>query len=137
MKIPKLLLVSLIVSSLALVASAADAGFKSLFNGKDLTGWEGLGDFWSVRDGAITGVTTKEHQPAANTFLVWKGELKNFELRARFRLTGQNESNWGNSGVQYRSHVIDPATFIVGGYQADMDTSGQYIGMLYEERSRA
>ena len=111
-------LLAIALSASALTAFAAESGFKSIFNGKDLTGWEGLGDFWSVRDGAITGVTTKEHQPAANTFLVWKGELKNFELRARFRLTGQNDSGWGNSGVQYRSRVIDPATFIVGMYDA-------------------
>lgn len=137
MKLPKLLLASLVFSAATLAAPAADAGFKQLFNGKDLTGWEGLSEFWSVRDGAITGVTTRDHQPAANTFLVWKGgEVKNFELRLRFRLTGQNEKGWGNSGVQYRSRIIDPATFIVGGYQADIDTSGQYIGMLYEERGR-
>ena len=136
MKLPKLFAASIIASALTLAASGADSGFKSLFNGKDLTGWEGMAEFWSVRDGAITGVTTKEHQPAANTFLVWKGELKNFELRLRFRLTGQNESGWGNSGVQYRSHVIDAATFRVGGYQADIDTTGQYAGMLYEEQGR-
>src|SRR6185369_11066692 len=129
-------LLAIALSASALTAFAAESGFKSIFNGKDLSGWEGLGEFWSVRDGVITGVTTKEHQPAANTFLVWKGELKNFELRARFRLTGQNDSGWGNSGVQYRSRVIDPATFIVGGYQADIDTTGQYAGMLYEERGR-
>jgi hypothetical protein len=135
MKLLRPLLLSSL-ATLAFTASAADAGFKNLFNGKDLSGWEGMGEFWSVRDGAITGVTTKEHQPAANTFLVWKGELKNFELRVHFRLTGQNEKGWGNSGVQYRSHVIDPAAFIVGGYQADIDTTGQYAGMLYEERGR-
>jgi len=137
MKIPRFLLASLAISALAFTASAADAGARQLFNGKDLTGWKGLGEFWSVRNGAITGVTTKEHQPAANTFLVWQGgQLKNFELRVRFRLTGQNDAGWANSGVQYRSHVIDPAAFIVGGYQADIDSAGQYAGMLYEERGR-
>jgi len=136
MKLLRIIPSALAFAACALTASAAESGFKSIFNGKDLSGWEGLDEFWSVRDGAITGVTTKEHQPAANTFLVWKGELKNFELRAKFRLTGQNEKGWGNSGVQYRSKVIDPATFIVGGYQADIDTTGQYAGMLYEERGR-
>ena len=32
--------------ALAHVASAAETGFKSIFNGKDLSGWAGL-DFWS------------------------------------------------------------------------------------------
>ena len=40
------------------VPSAADAipvepGFVSVFNGRDLTGWEGDPDVWSVQDGAI------------------------------------------------------------------------------------
>lgn len=123
-------------AAVALVARAADSGFKSLFNGKDLTGWDGLKEYWSVRDGAITGQTTPNRVLKANTFLVWKGgELKNFELRMQFKLTGENDKNQANSGVQYRSKVLDPATFVVGGYQADIDM-GKYIGMLYEEKGR-
>jgi hypothetical protein len=38
--------------------------------------------------------------------------------------------------VQYRSQVIDPAKKVVGGYQADMDGAGRWLGMLYEERGR-
>src|SRR4051794_6519766 len=30
-------------------------GFVSIFNGKDLTGWEGLPDYWEVKDGVIHG----------------------------------------------------------------------------------
>jgi hypothetical protein len=125
------------LAALAFSAHAADAGFKSLFNGKDLSGWEGLKEFWSVRDGAITGQTTAEKQLPSNSFLVWQGgDVKNFELRAKFRLVPNNDKNWANSGIQYRSHVIDPANFVVGGYQADMDSAGQYTGMLYEEQGR-
>jgi hypothetical protein len=118
-------------------ARAADSDFKSLFNGKDLTGWGGLSDFWTVRDGALTGQTTAEKVLKANTFLVWQGgEPANFELRLSFRLTPNNDRNQANSGVQYRSKVLDPATFSVGGYQADIDSTGRYAGMLYEERGR-
>ena len=53
-----------------------------------------------------------------------------------FRLTSQNDTGFGNSGVQYRSKVIDRAAFVVGGYQADLDTTGKYAGMLYEEKGR-
>ncbi len=131
------LLFSLVtLAASALVARAADSGFQSLFNGKDLSGWEGMKEFWSVRDGAITGQTTADRALKANTFLIWKGgEPKNFELRAQFRLTPNNDTGFANSGVQYRSRIIDPATFVVGGYQADMDM-GRYIGMLYEEKGR-
>ena len=41
--------------------TAADDGYVSLFDGKTLKGWDGNPDFWSVRDGAITGQTTKEN----------------------------------------------------------------------------
>ncbi len=131
----KLILLSL-AAAVACGLRAADSGFKSIFNGKDLTGWEGLPGFWSVRDGAITGQTTAEKKLTSNTFLVWKaGEVKNFELRAQFRLQPNNDANFANSGIQYRSKVLDPAGFVVGGYQADMDT-GKYVGMLYEEKGR-
>lgn len=124
--------------SLATALHAADSdGFQDIFNGRDLTGWDGLTAFWSVRDGAITGRTTMENPLKANTFLLWKGgDVKNFELRASFRLTGQNDKAFGNSGVQYRSHVIDAAGFVLGGYQMDMDLAGRYVGMLYEEKGR-
>ena len=93
---------------------------------------------WSVRDGVITGQTKSDQDLAAgNTFLVLKGiEPANFELRLSFRLTGQNEKKSGNSGVQYRSRLMDPTAFVVGGYQADIDSDGKYAGMLYEERGR-
>jgi hypothetical protein len=130
-------LLSLGFISLPLCGHAAEAGFKSIFNGKDLSGWEGNTKFWSVREGAITGQTTTTNMVDANTFLIWKGgEPKNFEFRAQFRLTAQNDAAFGNSGVQYRSRIIDPANFVVGGYQADIDLGGKYAGMLYEERGR-
>lgn len=123
--------------ALAPFTQAADGGFKSIFNGKDLSGWEGNPGFWSVRDGAITGQSTATKVVEANTFLVWKGgEPANFELRLKFRLTAQNPKGWGNSGVQYRSKVMDAAKFVVGGYQADIDSPFRYTGMLYEERGR-
>ena len=111
---------------------AEEDGFVSLFNGKDLSGWEGLSPHWSVEDGAITGRTTPETAlKGHNTFLVWQGgSPADFELRAKFKLQG------GNSGIQYRSKLLDPAKFIVGGYQADIDTTGRYIGINYEEKGR-
>jgi hypothetical protein len=124
------------VAASATLALAAD-GAQSLFNGKDLSGWKGNPDFWSVRDGAITGQSTATKVVDANTFLIWQGgEPANFELRLKFRLTAQNAKGWGNSGVQYRSRVIDAEKFVVAGYQADIDSPFRYTGMLYEERGR-
>ncbi len=132
----KIRLVSLLAFAGA-TAFAADPGFKSIFNGKDLAGWDGDKSVWSVKDGALTGQTTPEKTIKSNTFLVYKdAQPANFELRVSFKLTAQNDKNQANSGVQYRSKVMDPATFVVGGYQADIDSTGKYAGMLYEEKGR-
>lgn len=106
--------------------------WKEIFNGKDLTGWKGNKDLWSVKDGAITGYTKDGKLPHGNSFVIWEGTLKDFELKTQFKIVG------GNSGIQYRSKVIDAEKFIVGGYQADIDGSkGQgFFGILYEERGR-
>jgi hypothetical protein len=116
--------------ALFLASAASSKEAKELFNGKDLTGWEGDSRVWSVEDGAIVG-HTKDVPLKNNTFLIWKdGKVSNFKLTLEFKLQG------GNSGIQYRSKVIDPEQWIVGGYQADMDGDNKYTGILYEERGR-
>src|SRR5437867_9130205 len=112
---------------------AAEAGFKSLFNGKDLAGWAGRPQHWSVEDGAITGRTTKEHPAEGNNFLIWKGgTVSDFELRLSYKIVPNNDKGFANSGIQYRSKDFD--NFVVGGYQADMEAGKTYSGILYEER---
>ena len=114
---------------------AAQAEEKNLFNGKDLTGWEGLEGFWSVQDGAITGKSTAEKPVAGNTFLIWKdGEVSDFTLTFKFKMTPGNAEKFVNSGVQYRSSIIDAAKFAVAGYQADFEYGDTYSGILYDEQ---
>ena len=103
---------------------------KPIFNGTDLTGWKGVDGFWSVKDGAITGQTTQENPVKANTFLIWEGEVGDFQLTFKYKIVG------GNSGVQYRSKVVDPAYSVVAGYQADFEAGKTYSGILYEEKGR-
>jgi len=108
--------------------AAATEGFKPLFNGKSLDGWEGNPELWSVQDGAITGKTTAEKPIPGNTFLVLKDkEVSDFELRFKYKIVG------GNSGVQYRSKLLDAKTFRVGGYQADFEAGTKYSGINYNE----
>jgi Domain of Unknown Function (DUF1080) len=117
--------------ALALLAccALADEKPKSLFNGKDLSGWEGDPAIWSVEDGAIVGRLTAEQPLENNTFLIWNGgDLSDFRLRLEYKIEG------GNSGVQYRSRLIDPEKWIVGGYQADIVDGPEYSGILYDER---
>src|SRR5688572_7395602 len=105
----------------------APAGFESLFNGKDLTGWKGKEGFWSVQDGAITGETKTDFK-GPNTFLVWQGgEPANFELHFKYKIDS------GNSGVQYRSKLINEEAMQVGGYQGDFEAGTKYSGILYNE----
>ena len=124
--------------ALALTATLAQAEDKPLFNGKDLTGWKGQPEFWSVKDGAITGQTTKETPAKENTFLIWEGEAGDFELHFKYKLTDANgkADGFGNSGVQYRSKVVKPEYSVVAGYQADMECGKSYSGILYEEKGR-
>ncbi len=118
-------------------AAGTEAGYVNLFNGHNLDGWKGLPGYWSVRDGAITGETTADHPLKHNTFLIWQGgEVGDFVLRLRFRIVPGDAKGFGNSGIQYRSRVFDPAGCVVGGYQADFEAGKTYSGILYEERGR-
>ena len=99
-----------------------------LFNGKDLTGLEGLPQFWSVKDGTIVGATPEGGK--FNTFLCSTNKYKDFELKFQVKLTGKG---WeGNSGVQIRSEIINKEKFVVKGPQCDMGS--QYWGSLYGEQ---
>jgi len=118
-------------------SAASEEGFTAIFNGKDLTGWDGNPDLWSVKDGAINGETSEEHALKGNTFLIWtNGTVGDFELRCSFKITAKNTTGFANSGIQYRSKILDPKGWVVGGYQADMEAGKTYTGILYEERMR-
>ncbi len=122
---------------LAVLTLPALGGETQLFNGKDLTGWEGDAKFWSVKDGVITATATKENPVPHNTFLIWKGgEASDFTLTLKYKMTPGDEKKFTNSGIQYRSKVLDAEKFIVGGYQADFEYGEQYSGILYEEKGR-
>jgi type 1 glutamine amidotransferase len=117
----------------ASVRAADGDGFRSLFDGATLAGWDGDPAFWRVEDGAITGETTAERPTKGNTFIIWRlGELDDFELKLEYRIAG------GNSGIQYRSWEDEKGwgKWVVGGYQADFEAGERYSGILYGERFR-
>jgi Domain of Unknown Function (DUF1080) len=120
-------------ASLLLVSAHAEEKYKELFNGKDLTGWEGDKRLWSVQDGLLTGQTTADTKLEKNTFCIWTGgEVGDFELEATFRLEGDN-----NSGIQYRSKKYPKnGPYAIVGYQADIHPAPNYVGMLYDEGGR-
>ncbi len=134
----KIIVSTIITVALVVSASAqdkAEKGFKKLFNGKNLSGWTGNSELWSVKDGTITGQTTEAHPTKGNTFLIFTNNpVADFELRFSYKIVPNNDKGFGNSGVQYRSKVLDTNNWVVGGYQADFEAGTTYSGILYEER---
>ncbi|WP_423148549.1 3-keto-disaccharide hydrolase [Rubrolithibacter danxiaensis] len=121
--------------SCSLFAQSSSAGWKNLFNGKDLTGWKrlaGTADY-KVEDGAIVGTTIMN---SGNTFLVTEKEYGDFILE----LDAKVESPVSNSGVQTRSHFDAAANNGKGkvyGRQCEFDPSArQWAGGIYDEGRR-
>jgi hypothetical protein len=125
----KSLLVFLLAAGLVPAAHGDEKGFISLFNGRDLSGWEGAPGLWSVQNGVIVG-STEVNKTEKNTFLIYKKPFSNFVLRFDIRVP------MGNSGVQFRSKVLPD--YVVTGYQADAADAGERSawGNFYEEKGR-
>ena len=115
-----------------------DAGdMKALFNGKDLTGWDGDPRLWSVKDGVIRGETNDTDKKAkGNTFLILKDQtFSDFDLRLSFRCNASN-----NSGIQYRSRHITEGkvsnAWVVRGYQHELRNEKKFpntSSFIYDE----
>jgi hypothetical protein len=132
-----------------LAADFADhTGYISLFDGSSLHEWDGRPGVWTVENGAIVGVSTKEKN-AGNSFLVYHGvSAKDFDLKLEIKV------EWGGgSGVQYRSGTgippgrvagkgeppLDPRWVMIGP-QADFwypvsENAKQYSGQLYSQNT--
>lgn len=117
------------------VAPLEESGFRPIFDGKTMQGWDCDPDFFKVVDGVLTGETTAEHQPKQNIFCIWRGgQPADFELKLQYKLSGANS---GNSGIQYRSEELpNVAKWVLKGYQADIDANQTFTGQIYEERGR-
>lgn len=123
--LPLALLCSLALLTPPLRGASAEEGFVSMFNGRDLQGWEGKPDWWKVEDGAITAESTLEKPCLAAHYLMWRGgQPGDFDLRLEFRLVG------GNSGIQFRSRELPE--WDTSGYQADIEDGDQWTGCLFE-----
>lgn len=112
-----------------LVTLAPAQSWQRIFDGKTLNGWQAPDrTYFTVEAGAITGTTTKAHNPPYNQFIVWQGgEVRDFELKFKFRIFGAK----ANSGMQFRGTVKDQG--LVHGYQADIALTGPYLGGIWDE----
>jgi hypothetical protein len=78
-------------------------GYISLFDGKNMTGWDGNPKFWRVEDGAIVGESTVQN-PSGNSYIAYRNmEAKDFTLKFEIKVDGD-----GGSGLQYRSKTGIP-----------------------------
>lgn len=111
---------------------------KTIFNGDDLSGWDGDPELWKVVDGVIRGETTPERPSKGNTFLIWEGgNVKDFELRISFRCNATN-----NSGIQYRSSRLTEGPkasndWVLKGYQHEVRNEIDFpnvSGFIYDEK---
>lgn len=124
----KVCLGALAAALLVLTASADDKkadGFVSLFNGKNLKGWDRHAGtaVYTVEDGCIVGRTS---EGSANSFLCTARKFGDFELTFQVKVDDAL-----NSGVQIRSRV-NPDTGRVQGPQVEIATNGT-AGFIYGE----
>lgn len=114
-----------------------EPGFRSIFNGESLEGWQGDPTYWRVEPGVLVGEIRPETVIKSNTFIIWTGgKPGNFELKLDYRISAA-----GNSGINYRSKIVpDTVTptnaFAMRGYQCDIDGRKRYVGNNYEEKGR-
>jgi hypothetical protein len=120
----------LTLAALALCAGTLNADPVSLFDGKTFQGWEGdTKGTWRIENGAITAGSPDKAVPR-NEFLSTKQRFENFDLRLKFKITGDKHVN---AGVQFRTERI-PDHHEVIGFQADIGPG--YYGALYDESRR-
>jgi hypothetical protein len=50
-----------------------EPGYRTIFDGKTLTGWEGDSRYWRVEDGSLVGEISAETVIKSNTFIIWRG----------------------------------------------------------------
>ena len=120
----------LIIAWAMMLTTANAQEWRSLFNGKDLEGWEAKGGkaTFKVVDGAIEGRAVMN---SPNTFLCTKEKFSDFIFEAEVFLPNQL-----NSGIQFRSDLKENGTRVFG-YQNEIDPGGRkWTGGVYDERRR-
>jgi hypothetical protein len=99
---------------------------KSLFNGRDLSGWKVHGtEKWYVENGELICESGPDKQYG---YFATEGEYKDFELTLQFK----QESN-GNSGVFFHSQIDGTK---VSGWQAEVAPLNKHSGGIYESYGR-
>jgi|GEM_PF-404369 len=109
--------------------AASSAGWRSLFNGKDLDGWSSRGSAaWRVEDGVIAG--GQDGDPKRSGVLMTKEQFKDFEIELEFMI---DEHGKYNSGVYLRN---DPGRSGRTGYQINIGRGAaeEYCAGLFTDK---
>ncbi len=109
-------------------AKSDDDGYLELFNGTSTDAFTFDPQFWSIENGVLIGRSTLAKPVPHNTFFVWNGEVRDFELEVELKVVGNN------SGIQYRSTAFDNVR--MRGPQIDAHPESKYLAMCYEEGGR-
>lgn len=107
-------------------APGGSGGWRDLFNGRDLEGWEVLGTAaWRVEGGEIVG--GQDGDPRRSGLLVTRETFRDFELSLEFKI---DEHGKYNSGVYLRH---PPGRAARAGYQVNIGrgAAGEYCGGLF------
>jgi Domain of Unknown Function (DUF1080) len=105
-----------------------ETGFRAIFDGQSLHGWDGDSRLWRVENGEIIGEFTDQTAQKGESFLIWRGgQPANFELKGDYRV-----SDLGNSGFEYRSREVEGSKWDLDGYQMDID--GRQWGDRFNQR---
>ena len=108
------------------VPAYLSAQTESLFNGKDLTGWDIYGtEKWYVEDGLLVCESGPDKEYG---YLGTKDKYKDFELTLEFKQGAD-----GNSGVFFRSSIEGTK---ITGWQAEVAPPGNNTGGIYESYGR-
>ena len=112
------------VLAAGLCAFGQEDGFRPMFDGKTLAGWDGDPRLWSIHDGVVVGLTDGIALDD-NSFLITKRNYSDFVLRTDVKLRNHN------SGIQFRSQALPH--WVAKGLQADM-AEGNWWGSIYDEK---
>jgi len=113
------------------VAPRVETGFKSIFDGKTLTGWAGDPKYRRVENDCLVGEVTPATILKKNSLTICRGgTARDFEFKVEFRASAK-----GNS-VNYRGEEIAGQPHAMRGYQTDIDGAQRHTGQNYEEKSR-
>ena len=117
-----------IIISIVFISTSGftQTGMKSIFNGKNLEGWEEYGtEKWYVEDGILICESGPDEEYG---YLATKKHYKDFILELDFKQEAD-----GNSGVFFRS-TIDGTK--ITGWQVEIAPPGNDTGGIYESYGR-